>query len=145
MGQRWRQRRGRAEQGIRTKQSSATTPTGVRGLAHITWAGLRPLILPLRQWLPPARRVGGRHPHGARRGLADPALPTIAEDGSEASLEIPAGTPSGKVFTLKGKGVSRLSGRRGNGNQHVGTSFSTMRFIVTAGWSIYPWATTSDA
>jgi molecular chaperone DnaJ len=46
-------------------------------------------------------------------------VPTIAEDGSEASLEIPAGTPSGKVFTLKGKGVSRLSGRRGNGDQHV--------------------------
>ena len=34
-------------------------------------------------------------------------------------LEIPAGTPSGKVFVLRGKGVTRLGGRRGRGDQHV--------------------------
>ena len=34
-------------------------------------------------------------------------------------LEIPAGTPSGKVFTLKGKGVPFLGRRYGQGDHHV--------------------------
>jgi molecular chaperone DnaJ len=42
-------------------------------------------------------------------------VPTI--DG-EASVEIPAGTPSGKVFTLRQKGVPALNGR-GRGDQLV--------------------------
>jgi molecular chaperone DnaJ len=39
------------------------------------------------------------------------AIPTL--DGEDASLKIPAGTQSGRLFTLKGKGVQRLhtSGR----------------------------------
>ncbi len=43
-------------------------------------------------------------------------VPTI--DGDE-ELEIPAGTPSGKVFTLRGRGVPRLDRRGGRGDQHV--------------------------
>ncbi len=42
-------------------------------------------------------------------------VPTL--DGS-AKLKIPAGTPSGKIFTLKGKGVPRV-GSAHRGNQHV--------------------------
>ncbi len=42
-------------------------------------------------------------------------VPTL--HGDEA-LELPAGTPAGKVFTLRGKGVPRLDGR-GKGDQHV--------------------------
>jgi molecular chaperone DnaJ len=36
----------------------------------------------------------------------------------EASFDVPAGTAAGRVFTLKGKGISRLDGR-GKGDQHV--------------------------
>lgn len=43
-------------------------------------------------------------------------VPTV--DGEE-SLEIPAGTPSGKVFTLRGKGVPQLGRRGGRGDHHV--------------------------
>ena len=43
-------------------------------------------------------------------------VPTVDE---EAELEIPAGTPSGKRFTLSGQGAPRLGGRRGRGDQHV--------------------------
>ena len=50
---------------------------------------------------------------------ADIEVPTVDEDGAEAPLEIPAGTPSGKVFTIRGKGAPRLGGRRGRGDQHV--------------------------
>ena len=37
----------------------------------------------------------------------------------EEELDIPAGTPSGKVFTLKGKGVPFLGRRYGQGDHHV--------------------------
>jgi molecular chaperone DnaJ len=41
------------------------------------------------------------------------AIPTL--DSDDASLKIPAGTQSGRAFTLKGKGVARLhSGGRGD-------------------------------
>ncbi|MCB9781041.1 MAG: molecular chaperone DnaJ [Alphaproteobacteria bacterium] len=43
-------------------------------------------------------------------------VPTV--DG-EAPLELPAGTPSGKVFTLRGKGAPRLGRRGGRGDHHV--------------------------
>jgi len=46
---------------------------------------------------------------------AEVEVPTL--DGS-AKLKVPAGTPSGKVFTLKGKGVPRV-GSVHRGNQHV--------------------------
>jgi molecular chaperone DnaJ len=42
-------------------------------------------------------------------------VPTLHGD---ATLEIPAGTAAGRVFTLKGRGVARLDGR-GKGDQHV--------------------------
>jgi len=42
-------------------------------------------------------------------------VPTL--DG-DSTFDIPAGTAAGRVFTLKGKGVSRLDGR-GRGDQHV--------------------------
>jgi len=42
-------------------------------------------------------------------------VPTL--DG-DATFDIPAGTAAGRIFTLKGKGVSRLDGR-GRGDQHV--------------------------
>jgi molecular chaperone DnaJ len=43
-------------------------------------------------------------------------VPTV---DSDEQLEIPKGTPSGKIFTLRGKGAPRLGGRRGRGDQHV--------------------------
>jgi len=43
-------------------------------------------------------------------------IPTV--DG-DATLEVPRGTPSGKVFVLHGKGAKHLGGRRGRGDQHV--------------------------
>jgi len=46
---------------------------------------------------------------------AEIEVPTL--DGS-AKLKIPSGTPSGKVFTLKGKGAPRV-GSQYRGNQHV--------------------------
>lgn len=45
----------------------------------------------------------------------DVKVPTL--DGS-AKVKIPAGTPSGKVFRLRGKGVTDLAGR-GHGDLHV--------------------------
>lgn len=42
-------------------------------------------------------------------------VPTVR---GEESLEIPRGTASGKVFTLRGKGISGVNGR-GQGNQHI--------------------------
>jgi molecular chaperone DnaJ len=42
-------------------------------------------------------------------------VPTL--DG-DATFDIPAGTAAGRIFTLRGKGVSRLDGR-GRGDQHV--------------------------
>lgn len=45
-------------------------------------------------------------------------VPTVSNlEGEE--LEIPRGTPSGKVLTLRGKGAPRLGGRRGHGDHHV--------------------------
>ncbi|MEC7987353.1 MAG: molecular chaperone DnaJ [Myxococcota bacterium] len=43
-------------------------------------------------------------------------VPTVDED---TELKIPAGTPSGKIFRLRGKGVPILGGRRGRGDQFV--------------------------
>jgi molecular chaperone DnaJ len=43
-------------------------------------------------------------------------IPTV--EGNE-EVDIPGGTPSGKIFTLRGKGAPRLGGRRGRGDQHV--------------------------
>ncbi|MDP6933386.1 MAG: DnaJ C-terminal domain-containing protein, partial [Myxococcota bacterium] len=42
-------------------------------------------------------------------------VPTVKGD---TELEIPAGTPSGRVFTLRGKGAPRLGGR-GDGDHYV--------------------------
>jgi molecular chaperone DnaJ len=42
-------------------------------------------------------------------------VPTLEGD---ATFDIPAGTAAGRIFTLKGKGISRLDGR-GRGDQHV--------------------------
>lgn len=47
---------------------------------------------------------------------AEIKVPTV--DGEE-TLTIPAGSPSGKVLTLRGKGSPRLGGKRGRGDQHV--------------------------
>ncbi len=47
---------------------------------------------------------------------ANITVPTV--DGEE-ELEIPRGTRSGKVFTMRGKGAPRLGGRRGRGDHHV--------------------------
>ncbi len=44
------------------------------------------------------------------------SVPTV--DG-DTPLELPRGTPSGKVFTLKGKGAPHLGRRGGRGDQHV--------------------------
>ncbi len=46
---------------------------------------------------------------------AEITVPTV--DG-EDTLRIPRGTPSGKVFTLNGKGINSVNGR-GKGDQHV--------------------------
>lgn len=43
-------------------------------------------------------------------------VPTVE---NEHDVEIPGGTPSGKIFTLRGQGAPRLGGRRGRGDQHV--------------------------
>ena len=43
--------------------------------------------------------------------------PVYVIDG-EDQLRIPRATPSGKVFTLNGKGISSVNGR-GKGDQHV--------------------------
>ena len=43
-------------------------------------------------------------------------VPTIE---GEEELQIPPGTPSGKIFTLRGKGVPYLQRGYGNGDQHV--------------------------
>ena len=62
-------------------------------------------------------QVGVAYPQACLGG--EITIPTVDEDDDEAPLEIPAGTPSGKVFTLRGKGAPRLGGRRGRGDQHV--------------------------
>lgn len=45
-------------------------------------------------------------------------VPTVHNLDGEA-LQIPRGTPSGKVLTLRGKGAPGLGGRRSNGDQHI--------------------------
>lgn len=44
---------------------------------------------------------------------------TVPTVHGEQKLEIPRGTPSGKVFRLEGSGMPRLQRRGGNGDQHV--------------------------
>jgi len=39
-------------------------------------------------------------------------------DGEE-DLDVPAGTPSGKIFTLRGKGVPHLQRGYGKGDHHI--------------------------
>jgi molecular chaperone DnaJ len=43
-------------------------------------------------------------------------IPTVH---GEQELELPAGTPSGKVFTLEGQGAPRLGRQGGRGSHHV--------------------------
>jgi len=43
---------------------------------------------------------------------------TVPTLHGEETFELPAGTPAGRVFTLRGKGIPRLDGR-GRGDQHV--------------------------
>ena len=47
---------------------------------------------------------------------AEIVVPTVMDT---ATIKLPPGTPSGKIFTLHGKGAPRLGGRRGHGNQLV--------------------------
>ncbi len=47
---------------------------------------------------------------------AEITVPTVDDDHT---FTIPAGTPSGKTFTLRGLGAPRLGGRRGRGDQVV--------------------------
>ena len=44
---------------------------------------------------------------------------TVPTVHGEQKLEIPRGTPSGKVFTLQGAGMPKLARRGGNGDQRV--------------------------
>ncbi|NLB83482.1 MAG: J domain-containing protein, partial [Synergistaceae bacterium] len=44
-------------------------------------------------------------------------VPTL--DGESEPLTIPAGTQPGKVFTLRGRGITRLRGPRGKGDLHA--------------------------
>ena len=45
------------------------------------------------------------------------SVPTL--DGESESLTIPAGTQPGKVFTLRGRGITRLRGPRGKGDLYA--------------------------
>lgn len=54
-------------------------------------------------------------------------VPTIE---GHASIKIPAGTPSGRVFHLKGKGIPRLGGY-GKGDQFVTVSIDVPRKLTT--------------
>lgn len=49
----------------------------------------------------------------------DIQVPTVDDLEEGETLDIPKGTPSGKVFTLKGLGAPRLGRRGGRGDQHV--------------------------
>merc|ERR1712014_425143 len=42
------------------------------------------------------------------------------------------------LFEIFGGEAGSVAGNLGSVNKHVASSFSTMRLIVTAGWSIYP-------
>lgn len=50
-------------------------------------------------------------------------VPTL--DGKRARVKIPAGTQSGSVFRLKGKGIPRLHGFGGTGDMHVRVNVKT--------------------
>ena len=53
----------------------------------------------------------------------DLEVPTL--DGKRAKMKIPAGTQSGSVFRLKGKGIPRLHGFGGTGDMHVRVNVRT--------------------
>ncbi|HII06275.1 MAG TPA: molecular chaperone DnaJ [Methanotrichaceae archaeon] len=53
----------------------------------------------------------------------DLEVPTL--DGKKARIKIPAGTQSGSVFRLKGKGIPRLHGFGGTGDMHVRVNVKT--------------------
>ena len=54
---------------------------------------------------------------------ADLEVPTL--DGKRARIKVPAGTQTGSVFRLKGKGVPRLHGFGGTGDMHVRVNVKT--------------------
>lgn len=54
---------------------------------------------------------------------ADLEVPTL--DGKRAKIKVPAGTQSGSVFRLKGKGIPRLHGFGGTGDMHVRVNVKT--------------------
>jgi len=54
---------------------------------------------------------------------ADLEVPTL--DGKRARIKVPAGTQTGSVFRLKGKGIARLHGFGGTGDMHVRVSVKT--------------------
>lgn len=54
---------------------------------------------------------------------ADLEVPTL--DGMRARIKVPAGTQSGSVFRLKGKGIPRLHGFGGTGDMHVRVNVKT--------------------
>jgi molecular chaperone DnaJ len=53
----------------------------------------------------------------------DLEVPTL--DGKKARIKVPAGTQSGSVFRLKGKGIPRLHGFGGTGDMHVRVNVKT--------------------
>jgi molecular chaperone DnaJ len=53
----------------------------------------------------------------------DLEVPTL--DGKKARIKVPAGTQSGSVFRLKGKGIQRLHGFGGTGDMHVRVNVKT--------------------
>jgi len=53
----------------------------------------------------------------------DLEVPTL--DGKRAKMKVPAGTQSGSVFRLKGKGIPRLHGFGGTGDMHVRVNVKT--------------------
>jgi molecular chaperone DnaJ len=53
----------------------------------------------------------------------DLEVPTL--DGKRAKIKVPAGTQTGSVFRLKGKGIPRLHGFGGTGDMHVRVSVRT--------------------
>jgi molecular chaperone DnaJ len=54
---------------------------------------------------------------------ADLEVPTL--DGKRAKIKVPAGTQTGSVFRLKGKGIPRLHGFGGTGDMHVRVNVKT--------------------
>jgi molecular chaperone DnaJ len=54
---------------------------------------------------------------------AELEVPTL--DGKRARIKVPAGTQTGSVFRLKGKGIARLQGFGGTGDMHVRVNVKT--------------------